>query len=90
MADDEKKLSILTMPIVKEDFYSFLLKCIQPQLSHIKISLVEGTIYEASKDKDKDALENESDGSKAVIPVNNRKGKSRFNKGKFSTKRKGF
>ena len=90
MAEDDKKLSILTMPIVKEDFYSFLLKCIQPELSHIKITLVEGKIYEASKDKDKNIVENDSSGSMTLIPVNERKGKSRFNKGKFSTKRKGF
>ena len=90
MAEDDKKLSILTMPIVKEDFYSFLSKCIQPELSHIKITLVEGKIYEASKDKDKNIVENDSSGSTTLIPVNDRKGKSRFNKGKFSTKRKGF
>ena len=90
MAEDDKKLSILTMPIVKEDFYSFLLKCIQPELSHIKITLVEGKIYEASKNKDKNIVENDSSGSMTLIPVNDRKGKSRFNKGKFSTKRKGF
>ena len=83
MAEDEKKFSILTMPIVKEDFYSFLLKCVQPELNHVKITLVEGKIYE-SKDK---TVEDENPDK---VIANGRKGKSRFNKGKFSTKRKGF
>lgn len=95
MAEDEKKFSILTMPIVKEDFYSFLLKYVQSELSHMKITLVEGKIYEAKgKEKGKEGKGNDSteaniensDNAKA----SSRKGKSRFNKGKFSTKRKGF
>jgi hypothetical protein len=80
MAEDEKKFSILTMPIVKEDFYAFLLKYIQPECGHMKISLVSGKIHEAKTEDDGDA-------DSAVI---SRKGKSRFNKGKFSMKRKGF
>lgn len=83
MAEDEKKFSILTMPIVKEDFYSFLLKCVQPELTHVKLSLVEGKIYEA-KDKAGDGENQEK------VLTNDRKGKSRFNKGKYSTNRKGF
>lgn len=95
MAEDEKKFSILTMPIVKEDFYTFLLKCVQSELSHIKITLVEGKIHEASKEKDKEKGQDLADGEhsdhNSLVPnTNNRKGKSRFNKGKFSTKRKGF
>lgn len=87
MAEDEKKFSILTMPLVKEDFYTFLLRCIQPECSHVKISLVSGKIYEAK------AAENDSkteDNGDVDLIVNSRKGKSRFNKGKFSVKRKGF
>ena len=85
IAEDEKKFTILTMPLVKEDFYSFLLKSVQPELSHIKLSLVEGKIFEA-----KTAGSNEVEKSDKTIPSNSRKGKSRFNKGKFSTARKGF
>lgn len=85
MAEDEKKFSILTMPLVKEDFYSFLLKSVQPELDHIKISLVEGKIFEA-----KSLGQNEVEKVDQNISSNSRKGKSRFNKGKFSSARKGF
>lgn len=85
IAEDEKKFTILTMPLVKEDFYSFLLKSVQPELSHIKISLVEGKIYEAKTTGSTDAEKSDHN-----VPSNSRKGKSRFNKGKFSTARKGF
>jgi hypothetical protein len=81
MGVDEKQFSILTMPIVKEDFYSFLMKCIQPEFSHLKMILVEGKIVEKKSDKD-------GQGGEVANP--GRKGKSRVQKGKFSTKRKGF
>ena len=80
MAEDEKKFSILTMPLVKEDFYAFLVKCIQPECSHVRISLVSGKIHEA-KTAENGAIDSS---------VNSRKGKSRFNRGKFSVERKGF
>lgn len=87
MAEDEKKFSILTMPLVKEDFYSFLLKCIQPECGHVKISLVSGKIHEAKTAGN--GLKTADDGD-TDSTMNRRKGKSRFNKGKFSAKRQGF
>ena len=85
MAEDEKKFSILTMPLVKEDFYSFLIHSVQPELAHLKISLVKGQIFEA-KLQGADSKAGTDDTSRS----NARKGKSRFHNGKFSEKRKGF
>jgi hypothetical protein len=87
MAEDEKKFSILTMPIVKEDFYAFLSRCVQPECGHMKISLLSGKIHEAKTAEY--GVKTDDDGG-ANSTVNSRKGKSRFIKGKFSVKRKGF
>jgi hypothetical protein len=85
MAEDEKKFSILTMPLVKEDFYSFLIKSVQPELAHLKISLVKGQIFEAKSQGGDSKAANDG-----TAHNNARKGKSRFHNGKFSEKRKGF
>ena len=85
MAEDEKKFSILSMPLVKEDFYTFLIRCVQPELAHLKMSLVKGRIFEAKLQAGDPKAGNDSSSQSNV-----RKGKSRFHNGKISEKRKGF
>jgi hypothetical protein len=40
MAKNEKKYTVLTMPLVKDDFFVFMSSCVQPELSHLKITLL--------------------------------------------------
>jgi protein CMS1 len=40
MATDEKNFNILTMPIVKDDFFTFMKTSVEGELSHIKITLL--------------------------------------------------
>ena len=99
---DEKQLTILTMPIVRDDFYNFLYKYVVSELSHIKLTMVKGSLRLTSTvNKDQQSLEEQKEGSSSSsssisktrknqnkIPT----GTSRFKKAKFDglSKRKGF
>jgi U3-containing 90S pre-ribosomal complex subunit len=78
MCLDEKGFSVLTLPIVKDDFYSFLESHVRPEIGHMKLSLVDGEGSVELKPVKVDA-----DG-------NRKKSKAVFNKPKYSKKRKGF
>ena len=101
---DEKKLTILTMPIVRDDFYNFLYKYVLSELSHIKLTLVKGSLRLTSATVNNDqttAEAQKSNSSSSATPSTSKPNKnqkkiptgtSRFKKAKFagSTKRKGF
>ena len=96
---DEKQLTILTMPIVRDDFYNFLYKYVLSELSHIKLTLVKGSLRLTSTANKDQAIEEQQGVSPSSSTSKTRKnqkkvptGTSRFKKAKFagSTKRKGF
>lgn len=80
---DEKKLNVMTMPMVRDDFYALLEKSVMPEIHHIKMCLVQGSLRTAA---------HKSPATDKKKQQNKGKGRSRFHKAKFSgTKnRKGF
>jgi hypothetical protein len=79
---DEKRMNLMTMPIVRNDFYSLLTKSLIPEIQHIKMSLVQGSLRAVQKSPAGDKKKQQNKG----------KGRSRFHKAKFAgtTNRKGF
>ena len=95
---DEKHFTVWSMPGVKDDFYRFLDTCVAPELAHLTLSLVAGTLRRsngggggAAAASSSSAAAAAAHGKKANRGKAAANGKSRFKKAAFvNKKRKGF